>query len=83
MPLGTAAPTDLPVGAAASRYRPRTETGFARIVHITGAGHDYWDVFSRDGLRSRYGTAPPADAPADWTDPPRSAVPTEACTAGC
>ena len=69
VPLGTAAPTDLPVGAAASRYRPRTEAGFARIVHITGAGHDYWDVFSRDGLHSRYGTAPPADAPADWTDP--------------
>ena len=69
VPLGAAAPSVLPEGVAASRYRPRTEAGFARIVHITGTGRDYWDVFSRDGLHSRYGTAPPANAPADWTDP--------------
>ena len=69
VPLGSAAPSDLPVGATAARYRPRTEAGFARIVHVTGAGSDYWDVFSRDGLHSRYGTAPPPNAPADWTDP--------------
>ena len=34
--LGAASPDDLPDGATASRYRPRTESGFARIVHVTG-----------------------------------------------
>jgi RHS repeat-associated protein len=68
--LGAAAPDDLPGGATAIRYRPRTESGFARIVHVTGAGNDYWDVWSRDGLRSRYGTQAPADAAtAGWSDP--------------
>ena len=69
VPLGSAAPPDLPAGATAVRYRPRTEAGFARIVHVTGDADDYWDVWSRDGLRSRYGTARPAGAAADWADP--------------
>ena len=67
--LGNATPPDLPAGATAVRYRPRTEAGFARIVHVVGSGDDYWDVWSRDGLRSRYGTARPAGAAADWADP--------------
>src|SRR5690348_5266912 len=39
-----------------ARYRPRSEAGYARITHLTGAGGDYWEVWSTDGLRSRYGT---------------------------
>jgi RHS repeat-associated protein len=69
VPLGTASPPDLPAGATATRYRPRTETLFARIVHVIGAGHDYWDIWSKDGLRSVYGTVRPPDAPQDWADP--------------
>ena len=68
VPIGPATPADLPAGATAVRYRPRTEAGYARIVHITGAGDDYWDLWSADGLRSRYGTARPA-ADGNWTDP--------------
>ena len=69
VPLGAAAPADLPDGTTATRYRPRTESGFARIMHVTGAGNDYWDVWSRDGLRSRYGTRrrPAPRPPAGWT----------------
>jgi len=70
VPLGAATPDDLPDGASVTRYRPRTESGFARIVHVTGAGNDYWDVWSRDGLRSRYGTPAPAGAETTgWSDP--------------
>lgn len=69
VPLGTATPPDLPAGAGATRYRPRTEAGFARIVHVTGARDDYWDVWTPDGLRSRYGTQRPSGADPDWADP--------------
>jgi RHS repeat-associated protein len=69
VPLGNASPVGLPIGWVAVRYRPRTEAGFARIVHVSGDGNDYWDVSSRDGLTSRYGTAVPADAADGWTDP--------------
>lgn len=69
VPIGNAAPPDLPADASATRYRPRTEAGFARIVHVVGAGSDYWDLWTRDGLRSRYGTLPPPNAPDDWSDP--------------
>ena len=70
VPLGAATPDDRPGGASVTRYRPRTESGFARIVHVTGAGNDYWDVWSRDGLRSRYGTPAPADTETTgWSDP--------------
>ena len=52
------------------RYRPRTETGFARITHISDpALGDYWEVWSKDGLRSVYGTPRPADPTANWSDP--------------
>ena len=70
VPLGAATSDDLPGGASVTRYRPRTESGFARIVHVTGAGNDYWDVWSRDGLRSRYGTqAPAGTGTTGWSDP--------------
>ena len=41
------------------RYRPRTEGLFARIVHWhdPAARQDYWEVTSRDGVVSRYGTS--------------------------
>ncbi|MEU2614198.1 SpvB/TcaC N-terminal domain-containing protein [Micromonospora sp. NPDC007271] len=69
VPLGTGVPADLPADAVVMRYRPRTEAGFARILHVVGPGQDYWEVWARTGLRSRYGTPRPPDAPADWTDP--------------
>ncbi|MGN7200355.1 SpvB/TcaC N-terminal domain-containing protein [Arthrobacter sp. SAFR-044] len=68
VPEGTAAPAAGAVGTV-SRYRPRTEAAFARITHVTGESGDYWDVRSKDGLRSYYGTPRPADASADWADP--------------
>ena len=34
-----------------------------------GPGDDYWDVWSTDGLRSRYGTARPAGEGSTWRDP--------------
>ncbi|GIH06146.1 hypothetical protein Rhe02_42130 [Rhizocola hellebori] len=45
------------------RYRPRTEGLFARIEHVRDDSGDYWEVRTRDGLRSRYGepVADPAD----------------------
>jgi hypothetical protein len=42
--------------AGASLYRPRTEGLFARIVHHQETGNDYWEVRSKDGLVSLYGT---------------------------
>ncbi len=56
-------------GSGEQRFRPRAEALFARIVHHTGGGHDYWVVWSKDGLRSRYGSLRPADAPPGWRDP--------------
>lgn len=52
------------------RYRPRTEESFDRIVHHTGPEDDYWEVRSKDGLTSQYGT-PEArgDDPAVVADP--------------
>jgi RHS repeat-associated protein len=40
----------------ATRYRPRTEGLFARIDHYRDAANDYWEVWSKDGLVSVYGT---------------------------
>jgi len=54
--------------AGTQRFRPRTETLYARIEHVTG-GTDHWQVWSKDGLRSVYGTPRPGDAAADWRDP--------------
>jgi hypothetical protein len=38
-----------------ARYRPCVESVFARIVHHSGAGGDYWQVWANDGLRNLYG----------------------------
>lgn len=38
------------------RYRPRTEGLFARIEHHASAETDHWEVRSKDGLVSTYGT---------------------------
>ena len=51
------------------RYRPRSEGLFARIEHVRDATGDYWEVRSRDGLLTRYGTPRPTDAAPDWRDP--------------
>jgi RHS repeat-associated protein len=51
-----------------ARYRPRSEAGYARITHVTGPAGDYWEVWSTDGLRSRYGT-PRQQLPPDTADP--------------
>lgn len=39
-----------------TRYRPRTEGLFARIEHRRDAQTDHWEVRSKDGLVSLYGT---------------------------
>jgi RHS repeat-associated protein len=52
------------------QYRPRTEGLFARIQHQQNADHDYWEVRSKDGLISFYGTPGAAgDDPAVVADP--------------
>jgi len=43
--------------AGATRYRPRTEGLFARMEHHRDATTDHWEVRSKDGLVSVYGTA--------------------------
>lgn len=55
--------------AGKTRYRPRTEGLFARITHHHGAGENYWQVESKDGLVSFYGTQRPEDSPGGWQDP--------------
>lgn len=52
-----------------TRYRPRTEGLFALITHHKDAGNDYWEVRSKDGLISLYGTPMTLNANADWEDP--------------
>ncbi len=52
-----------------TRYRPRTEGLFARIDHYHDGNDDYWEVRSKDGLVSFYGTPRPDTAPQDWRDP--------------
>ena len=55
---------------ATTRYRPRTEGLFARISRHRDADNDYWEVQSKDGLVSRYGTVGMAGAdPAVIADP--------------
>ncbi|MCI0723917.1 MAG: FG-GAP-like repeat-containing protein [Acidobacteria bacterium] len=39
-----------------TRYQPRTEGLFAHIYHHRDASSNYWEVQSKDGLISRYGT---------------------------
>ena len=51
-------------------YRPRTEGLFARIEHHRDAGNNYWEVRSKDGMVSYYGTAASAGSdPAAVADP--------------
>src|SRR5262249_37388044 len=50
-----------------TRYVPRTEGLFSRVLLHYGPGEDYWEVRSKDGLVSFYGTPRPADA--EWQDP--------------
>src|SRR5689334_10068993 len=42
--------------AGATHFRPRTEGLFARIDHRHDADTDHWEVRSKDGLVSVYGT---------------------------
>ena len=51
------------------RYRPRTEGLFARIEHVTGDAGDFWEVRTRDGLTTLYGTPRPVGANGSWRDP--------------
>src|SRR6266571_8215102 len=53
----------------ATRYLPRTEGLFARIRRLRGAGSDHWEVRSKDGFVSHYGTPRPQAAAPDWRDP--------------
>jgi RHS repeat-associated protein len=56
--------------AGARRYRPRTEGLFARIDHHRSPATDHWEVRSRDGLVSVYGTPGAAGSdPAVVADP--------------
>ena len=52
-----------------NRYRPRTEGLFARITHVCDQFSDYWEVRSKDGIVSCYGSPRPDDAAEDWLDP--------------
>ena len=52
-----------------TRYRPRTEGLFGRVERHRDVANDYWQVRSRDGLVSYYGTPRPANASPDWQDP--------------
>jgi RHS repeat-associated protein len=53
----------------AQRYQPRTEGLFARIYRFKDATNDYWEVWSKDGLKSYYGTPGAANTPAAFNDP--------------
>jgi RHS repeat-associated protein len=44
-----------PSSNGAMLYRPRTEGIFARIQHLFSENDDYWEVRSRNGLKSLYG----------------------------
>ena len=55
-----------------TRYQPRTEGLFAKILHHRDADNNYWEVRSKDGLVSQYGT--PAAAS---NDPAAIAKPTD------
>lgn len=46
----------------AVHYQPRTEGMFARIIHRRNANNDTWEVHSRDGTTSTYGTPEAAGA---------------------
>jgi RHS repeat-associated protein len=64
------------VGTNPTIYRPRTEGLFARISHYHDAKNDYWEVRSKDGLMSTYGTAGKLSAdPSAFLDPAALADP--------
>ncbi|MGA2402490.1 MAG: SpvB/TcaC N-terminal domain-containing protein, partial [Syntrophobacteraceae bacterium] len=44
------------ISRTTARYRPRTEGLFAEIVYHRDATNSYWEVRSKDGLKSLYGT---------------------------
>jgi hypothetical protein len=55
---------------AVTRYRPRTEGLFARILRHRGPGDSHWEVKSKDGLVTTYGTPGVfPDDPATVADP--------------
>lgn len=57
-------------GGQTTRYQPRTEGLFAHITHHQNDGLDYWEVHSKDGLISFYGTRQkPEEAAEGWRDP--------------
>src|SRR5262249_29944826 len=45
-----------PAAGARQSFRPRTEGLFALIERVRDAEHDYWEVRTKDGLISEYGT---------------------------
>jgi hypothetical protein len=45
-----------PPGSNPAQYRPRTEGLFADIRHLVDGQGDFWEVRTKDGLTSRYGT---------------------------
>ena len=59
----------VPAAISATRYRPRTEGLFAHIDHYRESQNDYWQVASKDGFVSLYGTPRPANAAPGWEDP--------------
>ena len=59
----------VPVDELSVRYRPRTEGLFARIEHHHETSNDYWQVSSKDGLISFYGTPRSEHAGDAWVDP--------------
>ncbi len=65
-------------GGERTGYLPRTEGLFAQIDHERSAAGDYWEVRSKDGLTSVYGTPRPASAAPSWTDPAALADPADA-----
>ena len=65
----------VPTPVNATRYRPRTEGLFAHIDHYRDTQNDYWQVGSKDGLVSIYGTPRPSSAGPGWQDPATIADP--------
>jgi RHS repeat-associated protein len=62
-----------PSGAQA--YRPRTEGLFAKIYYYNQGNNNYWEVRSKDGLISYYGTPNSANNPSTYNDPATCADP--------
>jgi hypothetical protein len=51
------------------RYHPRTEGLFAQIRRYQDLTEDYWEVRTKNGLVSSYGTPRPENSAPDWQDP--------------